>query len=116
MDLVSNRWTRKVNFVSKVGRRGRVRETDLSQTCKQLLANEVNTRASHSWRSKCLENWQESAPMSVFCRSSVSLPLAQLSGDAATRVLILRYPVSLARPHSAGHDTQCSQFRRAEAS
>jgi hypothetical protein len=54
--------------------------------------------------------------MSVFCRSSVSSPLAQLSGDAATRVLILRYPVSLARSHSAGHDTQCIQFRRAEAS
>jgi len=54
--------------------------------------------------------------MSVFSRSSVSSLLAQLSVDAATRGLILRYPVSLARPHSADHDTQCSQFRRAEAS
>src|SRR6266404_334819 len=55
VDLVSRRWTQKVNFVSKVGRRDRLRERDHSHTCKQLLANEVNTRASRSWRSKCLE-------------------------------------------------------------
>jgi len=32
-----------------------VKERDRSQNCRQLLADEVNTRASRSWRSKCLE-------------------------------------------------------------
>jgi hypothetical protein len=40
MDLVSNKWTRKVNLVSKFGRRGRNEYKDRSQTRKQLLANE----------------------------------------------------------------------------
>jgi hypothetical protein len=58
MDLLSSKWTRKVSLVSTFGRRGRNEYKDRSQTGKQLLANEVNTRAFRSWRSKCLCNWQ----------------------------------------------------------
>ena len=54
--------------------------------------------------------------MSVFSRSLVSSLLAQFSLDAATRVLILRWPISFARPHAADHHTQYNQYRRAEAS
>ena len=54
--------------------------------------------------------------MSVSSRSSFSSLLAQLSADAATRVLILRWPISFVCPYAADHHTQYSQYRRAEAS
>jgi hypothetical protein len=53
--------------------------------------------------------------MSVFSRWSFSSLSAQFSLDAATRV-ILRWPISFARPYAADHHTQYRQYRRAEAS
>jgi hypothetical protein len=52
-DLVSKYELGKVNFVSKSRRQGRMRDDLRSQTWKQLVANEVNTRASRRWRSNC---------------------------------------------------------------
>jgi hypothetical protein len=91
-------------------------QADRSQICKQLFASEVNTRASRSWRSKCLANWWEYAPMPVSSRASVSSLVEQFPVGAATRVLILRCPISFARPNSPDRDMQCSQCRRAQVS
>jgi hypothetical protein len=44
-ELRVNVWTARQNV-----------EEDRSQTCKQLVANEVNAPASRRWRSKCLAN------------------------------------------------------------
>jgi len=44
-------------------------EEDPSQTCKQLLANEVNVLVSRRWRSKCLQPGRELHLMPVASRS-----------------------------------------------
>jgi len=86
---------------------------DRLQSRKQLLTNEVNTRASRGWRSKCLCNCQDHAPMPISSRSSVSSLVKPFSVGRATKVSILRSPIPFATPDSANRYLQCGQCRRA---
>ncbi len=69
MDLVSNKMDSGSELRVKVWTARKNEEEDPSQTCKQLLANEVNVLVSRRWRSKCLQPGRELHLMPVASRS-----------------------------------------------